>query len=82
MGTSITSGGGFSSYIAQQTWQATAITNYLSAHTNISPGYNPKGRGYPDVAFMGAFYVPIVGGTQAQLCGTSASTPMFAGMRK
>ena len=82
MGTSITSGGGFSSYIAQQTWQATAITNYLSAHTNISPGYNPKGRGYPDLAFMGAYYVPIVGGTQATLCGTSASTPMAAGMCK
>ena len=44
------------------------------------PGYNHKGRGYPDVTLQGFYYVNYVG-TEIYLSGgTSASTPSVAGM--
>jgi tripeptidyl-peptidase-1 len=35
---------------------------------------------YPDVALMGYDYTIIDGGAAVGVCGTSASTPVFAGM--
>ena len=43
-------------------------------------GYNTKGRGYPDVALIGHLY-PIVNSGEVQYKdGTSASTPVMAGI--
>lgn len=43
-------------------------------------GYNTKGRGYPDVALIGHLY-PIVNSGEIQYKdGTSASTPVMAGI--
>lgn len=38
------------------------------------------GRGYPDVSLLGASYVTVINGSKVVLYGTSASTPVFAGM--
>jgi len=44
------------------------------------PGYNINGRGYPDVALLGANYTIVVGGENVLVSGTSASAPVFAAM--
>ena len=38
------------------------------------------GRGYPDVSLLGASYITYASGSQVTLYGTSASSPVFAGM--
>ena len=38
------------------------------------------GRGYPDVSLLGATYITYINGSRVVLYGTSASTPVFAGM--
>jgi len=38
------------------------------------------GRGYPDVAVMGRFYIVVIGSQVTQESGTSASSPVFAAM--
>jgi len=46
----------------------------------LGNGYNTKGRGYPDVALIGHLY-PIVNSGEVQYKdGTSASTPVMAGI--
>lgn len=56
LGGVVTSGGGFSTYYTQPSWQSTAVSNYFSGLTDLSAptrGYNPNGRAYPDMAMMG-----------------------------
>jgi len=66
MGPVITSGGGYSQY-PQPDWQKNAN---LECNT----------RGIPDVSLAGHSYNIVVGGKQAGVDGTSASSPTFAGM--
>jgi len=66
IGPGITSGGGYSQY-PQPDWQKNAS---LECNT----------RGIPDVSLAGHSYNIIVGGQQAGVDGTSASSPTFAGM--
>ena len=42
--------------------------------------FNPWGRGIPDVAAQGARFAVIDKGKMMQMSGTSASTPVFAGI--
>ena len=83
-GAVITSGGGFSTYWLTPSWQTTALNNYYSTLTahGITPaaGYNPKGRGFPDVSFLGVDYPLIINNAFEYECGTSASSPVFAAM--
>ena len=72
-------GGGFSTYNPTPTWQAAAVSAFLKKNKAQS-GYNPNGRGYPDVSMIGVYYQVIVQGTMASLFGTSASSPVFAAM--
>lgn len=65
-GASITSGGGFSNIVARPAYQ--------NGHHD-----NPN-LGLPDVALAGHTYVIVNGGKLAAVDGTSASTPVFAGM--
>jgi tripeptidyl-peptidase-1 len=57
------------------------VESYLSRHSHkFLPGYNIKGRGFPDVAAMGQSYLTFVGGGLYSVSGTSAATPVVAGM--
>ena len=77
----ITSGGGFSNYYAQPSWQSAAVSNYFSSlATAPYPGYNRSGRGYPDLSAAGFRYAVTVGGIVRHIYGTSASAPVVAGM--
>ena len=81
-----TSGGGFSTYYSQPIYQSEAVSQYFinaaAAGTTPTPGYNTYGRAYPDISFRGARYVVVVGGYGILLYGTSASSPVAAGISK
>ena len=50
--------------------------------TKLQPfeGYNRSGRGYPDISVAGSSYQVFLGGRQYSISGTSAATPVVAGM--
>ncbi|SNX87746.1 related to Tripeptidyl-peptidase I precursor [Melanopsichium pennsylvanicum] len=73
------SGGGFSKYFPTAWYQADAVYKYVGSLGNQYKGlYNPRGRGYPDVAAQGSRYVIRIGGKNYLIYGTSASAPTFA----
>jgi len=78
-----TTGGAFSNISSRAPYQAQVVQNYLK-HTNIpfpAPGvWNPNGRGYPDVAAVGHNLMCALSGEFVPIDGTSASTPIFAGV--
>jgi len=73
------SGGGFSNYAAQPTWQTAAVNAYLKSGVTLPPAtyYNASGRAYPDVAAIGNGVLIYQGGLQP-VGGTSASSPTWA----
>ena len=82
-----TSGGGFSSYYPTPRYQLENVKNYLAIVNNPNdtslrpvPGYNGAGRGYPDVAMQGYYYVTLSGEQLYLSSGTSASCPAMAGI--
>ena len=77
--TFITTGGGFSTNFKTPSYQSKVVTEYLSNKSHsLGPGFNAKGRGYPDVALIGHLY-PIINGGEINIKdGTSASTPVMA----
>ncbi|KAI0378654.1 tripeptidyl-peptidase [Hypomontagnella monticulosa] len=75
------SSGGFSSLHAQPAWQKDAVNAYLeSIGSTYSAYFNASNRGIPDVAAQGSRFVVIDKGRTALLSGTSASSPVFAGV--
>lgn len=79
----ITTGGGFSTIFKAPSYQTSAVSGYFAAlDRNQQPvsGYVTTGRGYPDVAMAGLNYEVVVGGKTYQVSGTSASSPVVAGM--
>ena len=88
-GQHITSGGGFSKYYSQPSWQKNAIASYLKVRDSSKqiplPGYNTSNRGYPDISVVGLnFYVRMPDskfpeGVTTSMAGTSASCPVAAG---
>ncbi|KAK6949817.1 hypothetical protein Daesc_008138 [Daldinia eschscholtzii] len=75
------SSGGFSSLHAQPAWQADAVNAYLdSIGSTYSAYFNSSNRGFPDVAAQGSRFVVVDKGRTALLSGTSASSPVFAGV--
>jgi len=78
----ITSGGGFSGVFTTADYQAADVAGYLKDGPDMPPisQFNSKGRGYPDVAAMGHNYEEVIGGQTYQVSGTSAASPVFAGM--
>lgn len=80
----ITSGGGFSSVYSSPSWQTNATQGYLAKihGTNRNPknGYNTGGRGYPDVSALALNYVIALAHNLTAVSGTSASSPVVAGM--
>ena len=83
-GGAITSGGGFSSVNTRPKWQDAVVKGYFSKMNAtgkiIHSGYNANGRGYPDVSAAGALYEVAIGGSWYLVSGTSASSPVVAGM--
>ena len=82
-GHGITSGGGFSAYYSQPSWQKSAVSAFFSnsaaAGRTFKAGYNASGRGYPDISLAGSMYQVILGGHVMYVSGTSASSPAVAG---
>ncbi len=80
----ITSGGGFSVQNPRPYWQNSVVPHYftIAATNNESPasGYATSGRGYPDVSILGNNYAVVLNGSYNALSGTSASSPVFAGI--
>jgi tripeptidyl-peptidase-1 len=74
-----TSGGGFSVYAAQPSYQTAAIKGYLTSGVTLPTAsyFNASGRGYPDVAAFGHNCLIYSGGVEA-VGGTSCATPAFA----
>ncbi|KAL5349885.1 hypothetical protein ACLOAV_004919 [Pseudogymnoascus australis] len=75
------SGGGFSNYFPRPAYQDKQVKTYLQGlDENLSPYYNAKGRGYPDVSAIGYHYVVVWNGVEHLQDGTSASAPAFAAL--
>lgn len=73
------SGGGFSNYFKQPSYQSSAVGGYLKKIGNeFSDLYNKSGRAYPDIAAYGVNYTIIWNGTLRRVDGTSAATPTAA----
>jgi tripeptidyl-peptidase-1 len=73
--------GGFSNYFAREDWQDAAAEEYIAALKGHLKGYyNPRGRITPDISAIGTQFNTIINGSPLMLKGTSASTPVFAGI--
>jgi len=78
----ITSGGGFSNLSPQPSWQHDAVAAYLEQTDSLPPAkdFNAAGRGYPDVSALSHQYVVELNGSLGLVDGTSAATPVMAGL--
>jgi tripeptidyl-peptidase-1 len=76
---SFTSGGGFSNYAAQPSYQSTVVANYLKTESKLPPStyFNASGRAYPDIAALGHNFLCYSAdeGGWFEVGGTSASSP-------
>lgn len=88
----ITTGGGFSHYAPQPSWQKSVVDAYLQSGSGLPPSslFNASNRAYPDVAAVANNYM-VYAGTIAEANddpyhfwiptdGTSAAAPVVAGM--
>jgi tripeptidyl-peptidase-1 len=79
-------GGGFSDTFAIPSYQSSAVASFFKTSTNLpaSRYYNSTGRGYPDVSALAgqvnAYLVSIKGGSFTAVAGTSAASPVVAGI--
>eukprot|EP00947_MAST-08B_sp_MAST-8B-sp1_P005157 g5157.t1 len=75
------SGGGFSSVAARPAYQDDAVKGYV-AKTKLPPAshFNSSGRVTPDVSALSTNFRLLSLGSYGCLSGTSAATPVFAGM--
>ena len=69
----------------KRTIQDKAVDKYLSTVSKAAPfpppdAFDSQGKGSPDVAALGEGFQVVLGGHVAGIGGTSASTPMFAGL--
>ena len=58
---------------------ATYFVNAAAAKQSPYPGYS-QGRGFPDISFAGSSYSVFIGGIAYSVSGTSASSPVAAGI--
>jgi tripeptidyl-peptidase-1 len=77
-----TSGGGFSTYATQPSYQTTAVNAYLKSGVALPPSsyYAAGGRAYPDIAALGHNFLVYLSGSIQQVGGTSASSPTIGGI--
>ncbi|KAH6660945.1 peptidase S8/S53 domain-containing protein [Truncatella angustata] len=75
------SGGGFSNIFETPEWQDKDATGYIKAMNGAHMGfYNQTGRAIPDISAPGELFTILSGGEEAQVRGTSASTPVVAAL--
>eukprot|EP01006_Ploeotia_vitrea_P026171 TRINITY_DN59138_c0_g1_i2.p1 TRINITY_DN59138_c0_g1~~TRINITY_DN59138_c0_g1_i2.p1 ORF type:complete len:628 (+),score=323.17 TRINITY_DN59138_c0_g1_i2:94-1884(+) len=76
------SGGGFSIYSARPSYQSDAVAAYLKQTSKLPPSgyYNATNRGFPDIAAFGSAIAITVQGRIEGVGGTSASSPIVAGV--
>ncbi|KAF9347527.1 hypothetical protein BGX26_000993 [Mortierella sp. AD094] len=73
------SGGGFSNYFAQPSYQTNAVLQFLRGLGMEYDGlFNKTGRGFPDVAAQSVNCFIVQGGKDVPASGTSCSAPIFA----
>lgn len=73
------SGGGFSDYFAQPSYQSGDVDAWIAAHgTPFAAYYNAAGRAYPDVSAQGVDFLVVSAGVTEPVDGTSAASPTFA----
>ena len=76
-----TTGGGFSLYGARPSYQTAQVAAYLAnKQIKFPKKFSSTMRGYPDVSSVGDKILISIGGGTGQEAGTSASTPIFAGI--
>ncbi|KAI9734165.1 MAG: hypothetical protein M1818_006937 [Claussenomyces sp. TS43310] len=76
-----TTGGGFSNYFPRPKYQDQVVPAYVANLKGAYAGlYNTSGRAYPDLAAQGQNFAFVWNGTFATISGTSASTPLMAGI--
>jgi len=84
LGAPFTTGGGFSYFQNQPSYQNEAVQNWLAAAGDRAPPaevYNSGKRGYPDIAFNGNNFDVYEDATgHGGIGGTSASSPASAGL--
>ncbi|KLO11791.1 subtilisin-like protein [Schizopora paradoxa] len=84
----IFSGGGFSNFFAMPSYQADAVTSFLTNHpppfTSAQFNNSGKVRAFPDVSANGTYYsanyVVAVAGEFELVFGTSCSAPVFGSL--
>lgn len=75
------SGGGFSNVFARPSYQDAQVANYLSTASLPDKKYfNATGRAIPDVAGLATNYDTVIEKYWGPMSGTSASSPVFAGL--
>jgi len=78
--TSYASGGGFSNVFAVPSYQASAISNFMTQHkpayTSAQFNNTAKTRGYPDLSATSQNFYTITNGVESVLDGTSTSAPV------
>lgn len=75
------SGGGFSAVFVRPQYQDIAVSRYISSTTLPSAElFNASGRATPDVSALATNYRVLSSGAYGCLSGTSAATPVFAGI--
>ena len=76
------SGGGFSNVAPTPAWQQSVVAAYIANKSAVPPAgdFNATGRGAPDVAALGHNYFIYLGGSVTSVDGTSAATPVMAGI--
>ncbi|KAK2524764.1 tripeptidyl-peptidase 1 isoform X2 [Columba livia] len=77
------SGGGFSNVFPMPSYQAAAVGRFLRSAAKLPPGsyYNSSGRAYPDLSALSDNYWVVTNRIPLPwVSGTSASTPVVAGM--
>ncbi|KAH9973541.1 peptidase S8/S53 domain-containing protein [Lactifluus volemus] len=75
------SGGGFSTYFGQPSYQKNAVSSYLSRIGEQYAGlYNRGGRAYPDISAQALNYQIVFNGQVVGVEGTSCSAPTVAGI--
>jgi hypothetical protein len=76
------SGGGFSQYVKSPVWQEKLADDYNHNVANLPRlGYDPKGRGSPDITGPGFVNLVVNGsGDSGGIAGTSLSAPYVSGL--
>jgi len=78
----ITTGGGFSNFTSALWYQREAVEGFLSSTAFRPPTqyFNPSNRAYPDVSGLATNVLIVIDGEVSRGAGTSASTPVTAGL--